>query len=265
MSGIPVKLALVTGASAGIGAEFARQLAAAGARLILVARRRERLEALAAELRARHGVEVEVLQADLSRREDAHRVAARIAELKDLDLLVNNAGRGSGDKFSRSELGPQLETLELNAVSGVILSRAALGVMIPRDRGFIVNVASVAAFTPYSWAMYGSTKAFQVAFSENLAYELAPTGIRVQALCPGFTYTEFHDVIHMDRSTIPKFMWMQAPPVVRTSLRALGRRKVVCVPGWRNKLFASALRFGPAAWLIRQAARLRIFRKKAGY
>jgi short-subunit dehydrogenase len=150
-------------------------------------------------------------------------------------------------------------------VAGVILSRAALGVMVPRERGFIINVSSVAAFTPYAWAMYGSTKAFQVAFSQNLAYELAKTGIRVQALCPGFTYTEFHDVIGMDRSTIPKFLWMAAPPVVRASLRALGRRKIICVPGWRNKLFAAALRFAPTAWLIRLAARLPLFRKKAGY
>ena len=122
----------------------------------------------------------------------------------------------------------------------------------------------MAAFSPLSAPIYGATKAFLVAFSESLQYEVLGTGIRVQALCPGFTYTEFHDVVRMDRSTIPKFMWMSAEDVVRISLKALGRRKVICIPGWRNRLITAPMRFTPSAALIRVIARLPYFRKKAG-
>jgi short-subunit dehydrogenase len=260
----PIRTALVTGASAGIGEEFARQLAAAGSGLILVARRKERLGALAAELAARHGTAVEVFPADLSTEGDVERVAGRIAEIPTLDLLVNNAGFGGTGRFSGGDAGRSLTMIRVHTVASVRLARAALEAMIPRRGGRIINVASIAAFSPLSGPVYSGTKAFLVMFSENLQYELRGTGVRVQALCPGMTHTEFHDAIGMDKSVVPGFMWMSARDVVRVSLRALGRRKVVCIPGWRNRLVAAPMRCAPTAALIRGIAGLQYFRRKAG-
>ncbi len=259
-----IRTALVTGASAGLGAEFARQLAAGGSSLVLVARRRERLEALAAELRDRHGVSVEVLAADLSGREGVDRVADRIAGLETLDLLVNNAGAGSPGPFSRTDVESYLSMIQVQAAAPVRLARAALDGMVLRRRGWIINVASVAAFSPLSGPVYSAVKAFLVGFSVNLQYELAGTGVRMQALCPGLTHTEFHGVIKMDKSRIPGFMWMDARDVVRTSLRGLGRRKVICIPGWKNRLTTAPMRCAPTAALLRSVAGLPYFRRKAG-
>jgi short-subunit dehydrogenase len=261
---VPIRTALITGASAGIGEEFARQLAAAGSGLVLVARRRERLEAIAAELAARHGTAVEVLPADLSNEEDVGRITARIAEIETLDLLVNNAGFGGTGRFSASDAGRSLEMIQVHAAASVALARAALGGMIRRGRGRIINVASIAAFSPLSGPLYSATKSFLVTFSENLQYELKGTGVRLQALCPGMTHTEFHSVIGMDESVVPGFMWMSARDVVRISLRALGRRKVVCIPGWQNRLAAAPMRCAPTAALVRKIAGLPYFRRKAG-
>jgi short-subunit dehydrogenase len=261
---VPIRTALVTGSSAGIGEEFARQLAAAGCGLVLVARRRERLETIAAELAESHGAAVEVLPADLSKEEDVGRVAARIKEIPTLDLLVNNAGFGGGGRFSEGDVGRSLTMVRVHVSASVRLVQAALGGMIRRRQGRIINVASIAAFSPLSGPVYSATKAFLVAFSENLQYELKGTGVRLQALCPGMTHTEFHDVIGMDKSLVPGFMWMSARDVVRVSLRALDRRKVVCIPGWRNRLVAAPMRCGPTAALIRRIAGFPYFRRKAG-
>lgn len=259
-----IRSALVTGASAGLGAEYARQLAAGGSALILVARRTSRLEALAAELAAQHGVSVEVLPADLAKDEDLRAVERRIAAAETLDLLVNNAGFGSPGPFSKIEVGPFLAMIQVHEAASIRLARAALRGMIGRGRGDIINVASIAAFSPLSGAVYSATKAFLVAFSENLQFELAETGVRVQALCPGLTHTEFHDVSGMDKSAIPGFMWMSARDVVKISLRTLGRRKVVRIPGWKNRLIAGLMRCAPTAWAIRRLAALPYFRRKAG-
>jgi short-subunit dehydrogenase len=264
MASLTYRTALITGASAGMGAEFARELAAAGTDLILVARRKDKLDALSAELRERHGVTVEVLPADLMKDEDLKLVEGRIAASETLDLLVNNAGFGSPGPFSKNEVGPFLAMIQVHAAASVRLTRAALGIMIPRQRGQIVNVASIAAFSPLSGPVYSATKAFLLNFSENLQYELAGTGVQIQALCPGMTHTEFHDVIGMDKSRIPGFMWMSARDVVRISLRALGRRKVVCIPGLGNRLISAPMRCAPTATLIRLVVGLPYFRKKAG-
>jgi short-subunit dehydrogenase len=261
---VPIRTALVTGASAGLGAEFARQLAAGGSALVLVARRKERLDALAAELRQRHGVSVELLPADLEKEDDLRRVEGRIAADETLDLLVNNAGFGSPGPFSRTEIGTYLSMIQVHTAASVRLTRAALDGMVLRRRGWIINVASIAAFSPLSGPVYSATKAFLVSFSENLQYELAGTEVRLQALCPGMTHTEFHDVIAMDKSRVPGFMWMPARDVVRISLRALGRKRVICIPGWKNRLITAPMRCAPTAALLRSVAGLPYFRRKAG-
>jgi uncharacterized protein len=259
----PVRSALITGASAGIGAEFARQLAAAGSRLILVARRKERLASLASELEHNYGVSVEVLQADLSKAGDVERVAGRLAEVEALDLLVNNAGFGETGLFAEGDVVAQIRMVQVHVAAAVSLTRAALGGMISRRRGRIINVASIAAFSPATGPMYGGTKAFLVRFSENLQYELTGQGVRVQALCPGMTRTELHEVMGMDRSAIPRFMWMSASDVVRISLKGLGRRKVIVVPGWKNRLIAALMRCPPTASLVGAIAKLPYFRRRA--
>jgi uncharacterized protein len=264
MSIVPIRTALVTGASAGLGAEFARQLAAGGSALVLVARRKEKLDALAAELAERHGVTIEVLQADLEKEGDLRQVEGRIAGDETLDLLVNNAGFGSPGPFSRTEIGTYLSMIQVHTAASIRLTRAALGGMALRRRGWIVNVASTAAFSPLSGPVYSATKAFLVSFSENLQYELAGTGVRIQALCPGLTHTDFHEVIRMDISGLPGFLWMSARDVVRVSLRALGRKRVICIPGWKNRLITAPMRCAPTAALLRSVAGLPYFRRKAG-
>jgi short-subunit dehydrogenase len=257
--------ALITGASAGLGAEYARQLAAAGTDLVLVARRLDRLEKLAGELRAKHGVAVEALSADLSTPEGQASVETRIAANASFDLLVNNAGFAGRTGFVRGESGDHMTMLRVHVDATVRLTKAALPGMITRDRGGIVNVASVAAFSPFSGALYSGTKAFLVMFSENLQAELRGKGlpIRVQALCPGLTHTEFHAVADLDLSGVPKMFWMTAEKVVRISLKRLGRG-VVCVPGWANKAVSFLMRCPATAAGIRAVGRASFVRKKAG-
>ena len=232
-------IALITGASSGIGAEFARQLAARRYDLILVARRKERLEQLASELAAAHGVHAETLAADLTSDADLKTVEQRIARDGGIDLLINNAGFGVPGRFWQTALEAQDSLHELHIMATMRLTHAALAAMTARNSGAIVNVSSVAGFVPAAVSStYGSTKAWINAFTEGLYLELKSrrSAVKVQALCPGFTYSEFHDVAHMDRNVIPKQMWMEAKDVVAASLRGLDRGKLVVVPGWRYKL-----------------------------
>lgn len=247
--------ALITGASSGIGATFARQLAAQGYDLILVARRRERLVALATELEERYAISAQALVADLSTLDGVERVEGRIVELEPLDILVNNAGFGIVGKFAESDLTRHLDMIHVHVIASVRLCRAVLPGMIARHRGGIINVSSISAFTSVGNVTYTSTKAYLVAFSEALQVELAGTGVRVQALCPGFTYTEFHDtpelVNDFDRSRIPRIMWMSADKVVTGSLKALERGGVVYIPGIRNRLLAAVSRSRMVSLLFR--------------
>jgi hypothetical protein len=258
------QLALITGASSGLGAEFARQLAAAGSNLILVARRKEKLEELAAELRRSYGVAAEVFPADLARPGEAARLADRISDSGKVDLLINNAGFGAGAGFSREELKKSEEMAQVHVITPILLTRAAVPGMVARGRGAVINVASIAAFSPLSGAMYSSTKAFLVMFSENLHNELRRKGVKVQALCPGFTHTEFHERAGIDKSTIPGVLWMPAERVVRVSLRALRRGQVLCIPGFRNKVIAFLMRCPVTACMIRRAARTKSLRRRSG-
>jgi uncharacterized protein len=256
-----MKTALITGASSGIGAAFARALAPQGYSLVLVARREDRLRVLADELRDRHDVSVDVLAADLARPEGVERVEEKIRALDNLSLLINNAGFGSGGAFHSIDISKQMDMVHVHVIATARLTRAALPQMVARRDGAIINVSSVAAYaTVPTGAMYGSTKAWMLSFTKAIAQELRGTGVRAQALCPGFTYTEFHDTPEyqdFDRSVIPRFMWMSSAAVVAASLSALRRDRVVCIPGLKNQFLVALLHFPPAMALARRFGKRR--------
>lgn len=240
-------LAVVTGASAGIGKEFCQQLAARGYDLLVVARDAARLETLKRELEGRCGIAVEVFPADLTIDTDVSLVAERMTRSPGLALLVNNAGFGTQGPLVDASPARQEAMLRLHTLAPMRLTQAAVPVLLQNGRGAIVNVSSVASFL-YSAnnVNYCATKAYLTTFSEGLAAELAGSGVRVQALCPGFTHTEFHQRMKVDVSGLPRWMWMSAAGVVETSLRSLERGgPVVCVPGLRYKLMVFLLRHFP--------------------
>lgn len=232
--------AVVTGASSGIGAAFARELAAVGYDLVLVARRTTLLESLADELEEAHGVAVEVRGDDLATAAGAEALARHLGAMEELDLFVSNAGFGTSTHFAHADLRRQVEMVRLHVEASVRLTHAALERMVPRRRGGIIHVSSIAAFLPRPGnATYASTKAFLNSFVTALAAELRGTGVRVQALCPGFTRTGFHDTpdyVGFHRSQIPRFLWMSPGAVARVSLRSLRGERVIVIPGWWNRL-----------------------------
>jgi len=253
------KTAIVTGASSGIGAAFARTLAGRGYHLVLVARRKERLQSISQELAAQYGAQAEVLAADLASAEGTQRVAEHLQKLRDVELLVNNAGFGQLGRFTGQPLAEHLRMIAVHVHAPVKLTYAVLPGMLAQGHGGVINVASLAALIPLRNVMYSATKAYLVAFSEALQNELRDTGIRVQALCPGFTYTEFHDhrkLAGFTRAGIPEFMWGNAGDVVRASLRALEREKVICVPGLLNQILAAFGRNPLTSGLLRFGYRL---------
>lgn len=239
---------LITGATAGIGKVFAERLAARGYDLIVIARDVRRLEALAAELTGRHGVSAEALAADLASDAEIERVATRIADGPPLAILVNNAGFGVKGDLAVTDPAAQAAMLHVHALAPLRLCRAALPAMLGRRSGAIVNVSSVASFiyTPGN-ANYSATKAYLTAFSEGLDGEVRGAGVRVQALCPGFTRTEFHDRMGLtaaERKRRP--LWLSAEFVVDTSLRTLERGgPVVCIPDWRYRVLVFLIRHVP--------------------
>ena len=241
-------LAVVTGASSGIGATFARQIAAEGYDLVLVARRVDRLQSLAAELKAKHGVDATAVAADLIRDEDVERVSRLLAESTNLALLVNNAGFGAGGFFFKADPGPQADMHRLHVLATERLTRAALPGMVERQRGGIINVSSVAGFLQSVGAVsYNATKAWMNSFTEGLYVELkaARSPVVVQALCPGFTWSEFHDVAHIDRDAIGRAWFLPAELVVRESLRGLKSGKLFVIPGFRYKLIVRLVKVLP--------------------
>jgi short-subunit dehydrogenase len=236
--------ALVTGATAGIGREFAVQLASRGDDLVLVARDVERLEALARELEEAHGVEVEVLPADLSDHDATQRVAVRLASTqRPVDVLVNNAGYSLTQGFLDTAVEDELARFDVLTRTVLVLTHAAGRAMRARGRGAIVNVSSVASFM--ASGTYSAEKAFVTVFSEGLASELAGTGVSVTALCPGFTHTEFHGRAGVDMSRVPSFAWLDAPRLVRDALADVDKGKVVSVPGAHYKVAVAAARLAP--------------------
>ncbi len=243
-----VARALITGASSGIGETFARRLAARGADLVIVARRDDRLEALAAELGS-DDVGVEVLPADLFSEDGRASVERRLASPdQPVDLLINNAGFGTTGDFAHAPLERELAMVELNVVALVRLTRAGLVAMAERGTGAIVNVSSLASFQALPrTAVYAGTKAFVTSFTEALSEEARGSGVHLQALCPGLTRTEFHHVNDFDVGWLPSVAWQSAEQVVDASLAALERRRVVVVPGAVNRLAATASGLTPRA------------------
>lgn len=239
-------LAVITGASSGIGAAFARELAARGYDLLLIARRAERLQALAQELHARHGVQVDYLTADLTQPAQVEALAQTLSTRPNLAMLINNAGFGIEGRFDEADPAAELAMLQVHAAATVRLTRAALPGMLQRRNGAIINVSSVAAYLALGGrVMYASTKAYLNVFSEVLRLELIGTGVRVQALCPGYTRTEFHAARGRPEPHIPAWMWLSAEQVVRASLRDLQRDQVICIPSLRYRVLATLARLVP--------------------
>jgi hypothetical protein len=241
--------ALVTGASSGIGQAFARALARRGQTLVLVARRADRLDALAAEL---GGQAVATLPLDLTAPQAGDRLVGELARRGlAVDLLVNSAGLGDTGPFHERPLEASLRMVALNVTAVVELTRRLLPAMIERRRGRVVNVVSTSAFQPVPFlAAYAATKAFVLSFTEALAEELRGTGVEVQALCPGLTATEFQEVAHTDRVAFNRTRAMRPEDVVAASLRGLDRGRLRVVPGIDNWLVASL-----QAWLPRSLVR----------
>jgi short-subunit dehydrogenase len=248
-------IALVTGASSGLGDGFARALAASGHDLILVARTGPALEKLAAELEQGHGAKSEVIVADLADAAQLASVAARITVATPVDTVINNAGFGHYGSFHQLPLTGEIGQIEVNIVALVTLSHAALDVMVPRGSGKLLNVSSIGAFAPApGGATYSATKAFVLSFTEALHDEVAKDGVHVTALCPGFTRTEFQERAGVKTTGLPAAAWSDAAAVVRAGLSALDRNHAVCVPGAVNKFVAVSPRFGPRSLTRRISA-----------
>ena len=239
--------ALVTGATAGLGAEFARQLAARGDDLVVVARDEARLSATRAALESQYSVKVEVLPADLSTVDGCDVVAERIVSTSaPVETLVNNAGIGLYRPFGSTDLGIEERLLDLNVRAVLRLTHAAVGVMTRRRSGQILNVSSVAGFVPRGGNVtYSASKAWVTMFSEALAVRLAGSGVQVTVVCPGFTHTEFHDRANADMSKMPDWMWLDAAAVVAQALADARKGKPVSVPSGRYKVMISAARHVP--------------------
>jgi short-subunit dehydrogenase len=237
----------VTGPTAGIGRVFAERLASRGHDVLLVARDADRLRALADELAARHGVTAEVAAHDLTRPAEVEALAAAVAARPRVDVLVNNAGFGTLGTLVRADPAAQAAMVQLHCATPLRLAQAVLPGMLARRAGTVINVASVAAFvTGPGNATYSGTKAFVRLMTDGLAAEVAGSGVVVQALCPGFTRTEFHDRMGFARGNIPGFLWLRAEDVVDASLRAADRGgPVTVIPDVRYKLMVAVLRHLP--------------------
>lgn len=250
--------ALVTGASAGLGAGFAHALAAKKQDLILTARRADRLDALAEELRKLHGIRVDVFPADLADADAPRKLLDAIAAAGlEVDTLINNAGFGARGAVAELPAEKLLGQIDVNCRALVVLAHGVLPGMSARMRGGILNVASTAAFVPGPYmAVYYATKAFVLSFSQALHEEVREQGIRVSALCPGPTHTEFADVAGLGDSALFQRVVSDADTVVRDGLAALAGNRAVKVSGFMNAAMAESTRFAPRSLLRRVAARL---------
>jgi short-subunit dehydrogenase len=244
------KWAFITGASSGIGRSFAIQAASMGYNLVISARRQEILNDLADELSARYHIQAEFISADLSEKKGIVALEERIRQMPNLELLINNAGFGTRplafwetDKLNHDGM------MNVHMNTSVMLTYAALPGMVANRKGAVILLSSIGAFMPVTGNVtYCSTKSFLVTFAQSLSLELEGTGVRVQALCPGFTHTGFHDTKEYEglnvKSNVPDWLWMSANDVVAASFRALDKGKIICIPGWFNYGMIWASRLG---------------------
>lgn len=260
------RLALVTGASAGIGAAFARLLAARGYDVALTARRRERLDALADELRGRYGVQALLVAADLADPQAPGRILGHLAaQGREVDALVNNAGYGLTGAYADTDWSDQAAFIQVMMTSPSELAHRVLAGMRERRFGRIINVASLAGLLPSGagHTLYAATKAYMIKFSQALHLELADHGVRVTALCPGLTWSEFHDAngTRAQMDATPSWLWQGADEVAAAGYRAVEANRAICVPGAHNRAIAAFARAIPADWamalMASQSARLR--------
>lgn len=268
MSWVDPGIAVITGASSGLGATYSRILASQGFKPVLIARRKDRLREVAEDIKKNYSLEAEVIVADLSDLADIERVANFVKEFDNIDVLINNAGFGTKGYFEDTPFKPQIDMLFVHNVATVYLTRAVLPSMIDRGRGAIVLVSSVSAFTPNpQGVMYTATKAFLNGFAESLSLELTDTGVYIQALCSGYIMTEFHekgDYEGHDRSVVPDKMWQSTEDVVNLSLEAFRENKVIFIPGEMYQKLIDLYRdpkYGPKI-RERNLQRYRIPRKK---
>jgi uncharacterized protein len=264
MAEIASKTALITGASSGLGAEFAKQLAAQGYNLVLTARRIERIHQLAETIHSTYPVQISELPADLSNLPEIEQLAARITSMSDLDLLVNCAGFGTVGRFFRVDASKELAMLHVHIIAPVMFCRAAVPGMLSRNHGDIINVSSLAGLIPIRNVVYASTKAFLVNFSSALQNDLLGSRVYVQVLCPGFVYTEFHDTpeyTHFSRTGVPKFLWMMPDQVVTESLKSM-HHHLICIPGHLYRFVGVLARNSFTAGLIQWATRFVLRRRR---
>ncbi|HEY7176801.1 MAG TPA: SDR family oxidoreductase [Micromonosporaceae bacterium] len=248
--------AIVTGATAGIGAAFARQLGALGYDLVVVARDEPRLAAIATELTDAHGIRMTVLAADLSTEDGCRSIEARLTDpAAPIDLLVNNAGVTLNRSFLRTSAADEARLIGLNISAVMRLTHAALPGMVARRGGGIINVSSASGFAAVMpGSTYPASKAWVRHFSESMGLAVGQFGVRVMALAPGYTRTEFHDRAGIDMSKTPRWMWLDADDVVRAGLRDFERGRLVSVPDWRYKAAVFAMRHSPQRLVHRVAS-----------
>lgn len=240
--------ALITGSTAGIGAAFARRLAADGHDLVLVARDTDRLRKQATELHDRHGIEAVVLTADLATDAGIEAVTARLEDRKNpVDLLINNAGFGNRGRFLEVSMADELRMLKVHCEAVLRLTSAAAGAMRERGRGGVVNVASVAAFVPRG--TYAASKSWIVQFTQGAARDVAADGVRLMALAPGFVRTEFHERAGLGTDNIPGWMWLDADKLVASALADLARGRTLSIPDPRYKALMGVVKVLPRGLL----------------
>lgn len=250
-----MKSALITGATAGIGASFAKLLAKENHNLVLVARDFQRLEEKKREIESQHpGISIEVLQADLTQEDGINRVIERINH--GIDILINNAGFGINKSFTKSKIDDERQLLEVLVATPMRLTHAALPAMLERDFGIVINVSSVAGWI--AGGTYSAAKSYLTVLSESLHTELADTKVNVHALCPGFTRTEFHQRGRMRMKGLPESLWLSADDVTEYAWRAALAGKAISIPGRQYKVISFITRYGPRPLIRKLGMNMRI-------
>jgi short-subunit dehydrogenase len=240
--------ALVTGPTAGIGAAYAKLLAAKGYNLVLVSRDLKRLKQTAADLTAKHSIETKVLSVDLTTEKGIATLEKFVTE-NQIDVLINNAGFGLNSSFVKSEAAGEQAMLNILVTTPMRLAHAVLPQMVARKSGTVVNVSSVAGY--FAAGHYSAAKAYVTVLSESLHAEVAKHGVKVSALCPGFTKTEFHQRAKMKMDALPSFMWLNADFLVAKSWADAQRGKALSIPGWQYRVMVWIAKNAPRAWMRR--------------